>query len=123
MDDIKNLNGGVSGDPGEAPRAVTVGTFDGLHRGHVAVLSRLVQQAFAAGLQPTMITFQPHPLQLINPEKAPLLLSDTAAKCHAAESLGIDVALVPFGAHEAHGRGMDGFPPPKAPRQNDRDGS
>ena len=96
MDDIKNLNGGVSGDPGEAPRAVTVGTFDGLHRGHVAVLSRLVQQAFAAGLQPTMITFQPHPLQLINPEKAPLLLSDTAAKCHAAESLGIDVSLVPF---------------------------
>lgn len=52
-------------------RAVTIGTFDGVHRGHKLVLDLLKSEAERRDMQPMAITFDRHPLDLISPEKAP----------------------------------------------------
>jgi len=54
---------------------VTVGTFDGVHRGHQAVLHEIVARARAAKRASVLVTFQPHPLRIVAPERAPCLLT------------------------------------------------
>ena len=54
---------------------VTVGTFDGVHRGHWAVLEEIAKRAAAAGGRSVLVTFEPHPLEVVNPEAAPRLLT------------------------------------------------
>ncbi len=54
---------------------VTVGTFDGVHRGHQAVLAEIVRRARARGLESLLVTFEPHPLEVVNPAAAPRLLT------------------------------------------------
>lgn len=56
-------------------RIATVGTFDGVHRGHAAVLDTLREEGLRRGLQAVAITFARHPLKLIAPERAPLMLT------------------------------------------------
>ncbi len=78
---------------------VTVGTFDGVHRGHLAVVHEIVRRARATGRESILVTFEPHPLEIINPAAAPPLLSTPAEKraILAATALG-RVAFVPFTA-------------------------
>jgi isopentenyl diphosphate isomerase/L-lactate dehydrogenase-like FMN-dependent dehydrogenase len=59
---------------------VTVGTFDGMHRGHRDVVQRLVERAAAAGLPSLLLTFDPHPLEVVNPAAAPPLLTSREEK-------------------------------------------
>lgn len=54
---------------------VTVGTFDGIHLGHRAVLSYLHDRAVQRGLASLLVTFEPHPLIILNPDAAPQLLT------------------------------------------------
>ena len=54
---------------------VTVGTFDGVHRGHWAVLEEIARRAAASGGRSVLVTFEPHPLEVVNPEAAPRLLT------------------------------------------------
>jgi riboflavin kinase / FMN adenylyltransferase len=54
---------------------VTVGTFDGLHRGHRAVLAETTRRARAQRGQSILVTFDPHPLEIVNPSAAPKLLT------------------------------------------------
>jgi len=54
---------------------VTVGSFDGVHRGHRAVLDEIVRRARAAGRESVLVTFTPHPLEVVNPAAAPALLT------------------------------------------------
>ena len=61
-------------------RAVTIGTFDGVHRGHQRVLEMLKEEAAAKGLQPIAMTFDRHPLDLICPGRAPGNLLSTRRK-------------------------------------------
>jgi riboflavin kinase / FMN adenylyltransferase len=76
---------------------VTVGTFDGVHRGHQDVLERLVRRADAAGLAALLITFDPHPLEVVRPASAPLLLSPGIERLEAVVECGVrHVAVVPF---------------------------
>lgn len=76
---------------------VTVGTFDGVHRGHVLVLERTQQRAREAGLPGVAITFDPHPLDVVNPTAAPPLLTLWDEKLEALTQTTIDyVAVVPF---------------------------
>ena len=76
---------------------VTVGTFDGVHRGHLDVLQRLVARARATGRASLLLTFEPHPLELLNPEKAPRLLTTREEKLAAIVATGLDyVAILPF---------------------------
>jgi riboflavin kinase/FMN adenylyltransferase len=79
--------------------AVTVGTFDGVHRGHQDVLARLVSRARQAGLPSLLVTFEPHPLEVLNPTAAPLLLTTRGEKLAALAGTGLDfVSIVPFTA-------------------------
>lgn len=75
----------------------TVGTFDGVHRGHRDVLARLVERAQATGLRSILITFDPHPLEIVNPTAAPPLLTLSHEKLEILAESGIDyLAVVPF---------------------------
>jgi riboflavin kinase/FMN adenylyltransferase len=61
--------------PGGGDTIVTVGTFDGVHRGHQAVLAEIARRAGAQGLASLLVTFEPHPLEVVNPAAAPKLLT------------------------------------------------
>jgi riboflavin kinase/FMN adenylyltransferase len=61
--------------PGTRRTTVTVGTFDGIHRGHQAVLAEIVRRAKAAERAAVLVTFDPHPLEIVAPERAPALLT------------------------------------------------
>lgn len=54
---------------------LTVGTFDGVHRGHRAVLDEIARRATASGLTSVLVTFEPHPLEVVYPQAAPPLLT------------------------------------------------
>ncbi|MEO6446175.1 MAG: bifunctional riboflavin kinase/FAD synthetase [Gemmatimonadaceae bacterium] len=76
---------------------ITVGTFDGVHRGHQDVLARLVQRAQALGARSVLLTFDPHPLEVVNPAAAPPLLTVGDEKLEVLAESGIDyVAVIPF---------------------------
>lgn len=76
---------------------ITVGTFDGVHRGHHDVLDRLVQRATARGLPSVVITFEPHPLEVVNPAIAPPLLTLHQEKLELLAQSGVSyVAVLPF---------------------------
>jgi riboflavin kinase / FMN adenylyltransferase len=76
---------------------VTVGTFDGVHRGHQAVLAELLRRGRAAKCQSVLVTFEPHPLAVVNPAAAPMLLSLPEEKEALVTDQGIaQVVLMPF---------------------------
>jgi riboflavin kinase/FMN adenylyltransferase len=76
---------------------VTVGTFDGVHRGHRDVLDRLVARGKTLGLRTVLVTFEPHPLEVVNPAAAPLMLTLGEEKREVLAESGIDyLAVVPF---------------------------
>lgn len=76
---------------------ITVGTFDGMHRGHVDLLSRVVAHARERGLPSLLVTFDPHPLEVVNPSAAPPLLTLHHEKLEVLAETGIDyLAVLPF---------------------------
>jgi riboflavin kinase/FMN adenylyltransferase len=78
-----------------APGAtVTVGTFDGVHLAHRAVLDETVRRATAAGQQSVLVTFEPHPLEVVRPARAPALLSTPLERRAALAETGIGHVLV-----------------------------
>ena len=76
---------------------ITVGTFDGVHRGHQDVLRRLVQVAAAQGRPSLVVTFEPHPLEVVRPREAPPLLTLLEEKLAMFVQCGVHyVAVLPF---------------------------
>ena len=76
---------------------ITCGTFDGVHRGHVLVLDRTAERARQVGLPSVALTFDPHPLDVVNPSAAPPLLTLWDEKLEALAQTSIDyVTVVPF---------------------------
>ncbi|HEV7389034.1 MAG TPA: bifunctional riboflavin kinase/FAD synthetase [Gemmatimonadaceae bacterium] len=76
---------------------ITVGTFDGVHRGHRDVVERLVARARTLKIPSVLVTFEPHPLEVVNPAAAPLLLTIHDEKQEVLAETGIDyLAVVPF---------------------------
>jgi len=77
--------------------AVTVGTFDGVHLGHFDVLHRLAARARAAGMASVLVTFAPHPNEVVRPSAVPMLLTPGMEKFEALATIGIDYcAVLPF---------------------------
>jgi riboflavin kinase/FMN adenylyltransferase len=75
----------------------TVGTFDGVHRGHRLLLDRLAAAARARGLPSVLVTFAPHPLQVVNPAAAPPLLTVGVEKTECLADSPLDyVVVLPF---------------------------
>lgn len=77
-------------------RAVTVGTFDGVHRGHREVVDFLLTESERRGLRPMVITFEPHPLAVVAPERAPLLLESPKEREEALREMGAEVEVLTF---------------------------
>lgn len=76
---------------------ITVGTFDGVHRGHRDVIERLVARSHTLKIPSVLVTFDPHPLQVVNPAAAPLLLTTHDEKLEVIAETGVDyMAVVPF---------------------------
>ncbi len=79
------------------PSVVTIGNFDGVHRGHAALLAAVTQRARDHGLHSAAVTFDPHPLAVLYPQKAPPLIGTPADKVARIGAAGIDALLVmPF---------------------------
>ena len=75
----------------------TVGTFDGIHRGHQAVLDDVVRRARARGSVSLLVTFDPHPLEVVNPSAAPRLLTLPDEKRALAAARGVErIELLAF---------------------------
>lgn len=73
---------------------VTVGNFDGLHIGHRAITDTVVARARASGGTAVVYTFNPHPIRVLRPDRAPRLLTTHEQKVELLEQAGIDVLIV-----------------------------
>ncbi len=78
----------------EAGSVVTVGTFDGVHRGHRAVLDQITLRARRDGRMAVLVTFEPHPLAVVNPPAAPARLTTAAERIEALATCEIDRVVV-----------------------------
>ena len=76
------------------PTVLTLGVFDGLHLGHQLIMQTVVERARAAGAVPTVITFEPHPREVLHPESAPPLLQTFDQKIEALGVLGIEQTII-----------------------------
>ena len=86
---------GLSGVPG--PVCLAIGTFDGVHLGHQAVLHRALSDARSFGGTAVAVSFDPHPLRLLRPREAPRLLTSTPHKARLIRALGIEqLLIIPF---------------------------
>ncbi|MFL6139117.1 MAG: bifunctional riboflavin kinase/FAD synthetase [Frankiaceae bacterium] len=76
---------------------VTIGVFDGVHRGHQRIIAASVERARERGLPAVVVTFEPHPSGVLRPGTQPLLLTTPRQKAELLAALGVDVLCVlPF---------------------------
>jgi riboflavin kinase/FMN adenylyltransferase len=73
---------------------VAIGVFDGVHMGHRVLISRAVGAARQAGVPAVLLTFEPHPAEVVRPEAAPLRLTSAADKARLVAELDVDAMLV-----------------------------
>lgn len=79
---------------GFGPSVVTIGNFDGVHRGHQQVLSQLIDAARAEGSAAVAVTFEPHPAKVHRPDKAPEQIMGLEDRLETLEATGLDGVLV-----------------------------
>ncbi|MFZ6992217.1 bifunctional riboflavin kinase/FAD synthetase [Curtobacterium sp. RRHDQ66] len=79
---------------GFGPSAVTIGKFDGVHVGHRAVIAHLERAARQHGLVSTVVTFDRHPLSIIDPAKVPPALTSIAQRRELLDDVGVDATLL-----------------------------
>lgn len=77
-----------------ANSAVTIGVFDGVHRGHQAVIARMVETARSRGLRPVVVTFDPNPLETLQPDRAPAQITTLRRRLELIADLGVSACLV-----------------------------
>ena len=69
---------------------VTIGVFDGVHRGHAELIARAVKAGRTRGVPAVLMTFDPHPMEVVFPGSHPAQLTTLARRAELAEELGID---------------------------------
>lgn len=79
---------------GYGPSVVTLGNFDGVHRGHRAVLDAVVHRAHERGVRAAAVTFDPHPVAVLHPERAPEQITGLEHKLDLMAGVGLDATLV-----------------------------
>jgi riboflavin kinase / FMN adenylyltransferase len=91
---------GLSEVPGDLGRtAVVIGNFDGVHRGHQHVIRRARQVADERGLTLVAVTFDPHPMAVLRPEHAPVMLTTVEQRAELLTTTGAEAVLaLPFDA-------------------------
>ncbi|GIF10387.1 bifunctional riboflavin kinase/FAD synthetase [Actinoplanes teichomyceticus] len=89
---------GLEAVPGGWGRSVvTIGVFDGVHRGHQAIIGHAVKRARDMGLQSVVLTFDPHPAEVVRPGSHPAVLTEPVRKAELIEQLGVGaLCVVPF---------------------------
>jgi riboflavin kinase/FMN adenylyltransferase len=76
---------------------VTIGVFDGVHRGHQRTIGHAVEVARAQRIASVVVTFDPHPSEVVRPGSHPAVLTEPARKAELIEALGVDVlCVIPF---------------------------
>jgi riboflavin kinase/FMN adenylyltransferase len=73
---------------------VTMGNFDGLHLGHQCLVRNAVEDAHRLGIPSAVLTFEPHPLKVLAPERAPKLILAHKDKMQLLQSFGIDIVVI-----------------------------
>jgi riboflavin kinase/FMN adenylyltransferase len=92
---VFNSIGEWAAHSGDARRtAVTVGNFDGLHLGHQKILHSVRERARATGMRAAVITFDPHPMRVLRPDRAPQMIQTLSQRLAGFEQIGLDAALV-----------------------------
>ncbi|WP_018908560.1 bifunctional riboflavin kinase/FAD synthetase [Salinispora arenicola] len=89
---------GYDAAPGGWGRSVvTIGVFDGVHKGHQATIGHAVARAREIGVKSVVVTFDPHPAEVVRPGSHPAVLTEPTRKAELIEALGVDVLCVlPF---------------------------
>lgn len=83
--------------PGFNKAVITIGTFDGVHLGHKAIIDEVVNHAKAVGGESVLLTFEPHPRKVLFPEQTIKILTPLNQKLHLISDCGIEhVVVVPF---------------------------
>jgi phosphopantetheine adenylyltransferase len=81
--------------PADGQRSViTIGAYDGVHRGHQAVIAQVRNEAARLGCRSIVVTFDRHPASVVRPESAPKLLTDIDQKMAALAATGVDATFV-----------------------------
>jgi riboflavin kinase/FMN adenylyltransferase len=94
---MESLYGADARPTDDRPTVATVGMFDGVHRGHRLLFERVFDEAKRLGARSAVVTFDPHPLDVLAPDKAPCMLTTLEQRLRLFEDAGFDVALVlPF---------------------------
>jgi riboflavin kinase / FMN adenylyltransferase len=91
---VRRFDGVEAVPEGMGPTVVTVGMFDGVHRGHRALLDRVVAEAAARGVPPAAVTFDRHPLAVLRPGSEPPLLTTLDRRVELLGQAGMEVVLV-----------------------------
>jgi riboflavin kinase/FMN adenylyltransferase len=73
---------------------LTLGNFDGVHRGHQAILARVVAAARASGGEAVALTFHPHPVAVLRPDRAPALITSVRDRIGLMAATGLDVLVL-----------------------------
>lgn len=83
--------------PGWGRSVVTIGVFDGVHRGHQYIIGKAVAAAREAGLPSVVVTFDPHPSEVVRPGSHPIMLTDLDRRGELVAELGVDgFCVLPF---------------------------
>ena len=83
--------------PGWGRSVVTIGVFDGVHRGHQMIIGHTVRRAKDLGMSSVVVTFDPHPAEVVRPGSHPAVLTESGRKAELIEELGVDVlCVIPF---------------------------
>jgi len=95
---------GVEGAPAGWGRAVaTIGVFDGVHRGHQQIIGHTVRRARELSMAAVVVTFDPHPAEVVRPGSHPAILTEAGRKAELIEALGVDVlCVIPFTVDFSH---------------------
>ncbi|MDQ4075010.1 MAG: bifunctional riboflavin kinase/FAD synthetase [Chloroflexota bacterium] len=78
----------------EGKTVLTIGNFDGIHRGHQALIEHIMERAEALGVKSGVVTFDPHPATVLKPTGAPPLLTTLEEKIALLEGLGLDLLVL-----------------------------